>query len=154
MLSPVEEEGGGEAQEAGAGGARLLSKPAPQERFQAAARVSVVLPTPAIPSLAGAGGDPHPRLPLPKGRGGEDGGEDGSRRAAEGFGGEVSEGARRRTPMAGNTPSAATVSSTTGNVAGVELCGRFLLAPQRGNARRGGRGLGGDGLDDAGCFDA
>ena len=35
----------------------LLSEPAPQERLEAAARVLVMLPTLAMPSLAGAGGE-------------------------------------------------------------------------------------------------
>ena len=44
----------------------LLTEPAPQVRLEAAPRVSVVPPTLAMPSLAGAGGEAvgglHPRL--------------------------------------------------------------------------------------------
>ena len=89
----------------------LLTDPAPQERLS-----SVVLPTLAIVTRR-----LHTRLPLPKGRGGEEEGggseESGGEAAGEARGGR------------GPRPSTATVTGITGTVARVEWSGRFLPPP-------------------------
>ena len=77
------------------GAAGLLTEPAPQERLEGQLEPLLSLACRPLPCLYWqfrgwrGGRRLHHRLPLPKGRGGEDGGQEGGRGAAEGVGGGV-----------------------------------------------------------------